>query len=287
MRITIGAYLIPQNGAIADLKRAWMQAEALGVDRLYVSDHFFVPSPADYLAAQRRVGDVAADTRADDYHLRVPQSSDAPIFESMTLQAAMAVTTTRAEVGCLVHASAYRNPNLLADMARTIDHLSGGRYVLGIGAGWHRRDFDEYGYVFGTVALRLANLERDLETIRSRWKKLNPPPTRRIPILFGGGGEKVALRIVAQHCDEWQYFGTREALKRKAAVLDEWCARLGRNPHEITRCTSVGHGLDDEATPDDYVELGFTHLIASCTGPQWDLGALRELLAWRAARSGT
>jgi probable F420-dependent oxidoreductase len=284
MKITIGAYLIPQNGALADLKRAWMEADALGVDRVYISDHFFVPSPADYLAAQRKVGDVAAHTSLDEYRLRVPEKADSPIFESMALQAAMAVTTKRAEVGCLVLASAYRNPNLVADMARTIDHLSSGRFVLGIGAGWHRRDFDEYGYVFGTIGSRLRNLEHDIETIRARWKKLNPPPTRRIPILFGGGGEKVALRIVAQHCDEWQYFGTLDALKRKIAALDEWCAKLGRDPRGITRCTSLGHGLDDGATPDDYVALGFSHLIASCTGPQWDLTPVRELLAWRDAR---
>jgi len=284
MKITIGAYVIPQNGTMADLKRAWMQADALGADRVYISDHFFTPSPADYLAAQRRVGDVAADTTPDQYRLRVPESADSPIFESMTLQAAMAVTTTRAEIGCLVHASGYRNPNLLADMARTIDHLSGGRFVLGIGAGWHRRDYDEYGYVFGTIGSRLRALEHDIETIRARWKRLNPPPTRPIPILFGGGGEKVALRIVAQHADEWQYFGTREALARKSAVLDEWCAKVGRDPRTIIRCTSVGHGLEDDATPDDYVALGFSHLIASCTGPKWDLTPLRELLAWRAAR---
>jgi len=284
MKITIGAYVIPQNGAMADLRRAWMEADTLGVDRIYISDHFFTPAPADYLAAQREVGDVAADTSLDEYRLRVPESADSPIFEAMTLQAAMAVTTTRAEIGCLVHASAYRNPNLVADMARTIDHLSGGRFVLGVGAGWHRRDFDEYGYAFGTVGSRLRNLEHDIETIRARWKKLNPPPTRRIPILFGGGGEKVALRITAQHVDEWHYFGALDALKRKTAVLDEWCVKVGRDPREIIRCTSVGHGLDDGATPDDYVALGFTHVIASCAGPQWDLKPVRELLAWKAAR---
>ena len=283
MNVTIGAYLIPQNGTLADLRRAWLQADALGVDRIYVSDHFFVPSPADYLAAQRRAGDVAADTSEERYQLRVPQSSAAPIFESMTLQAAMAVTTTRAEIGCLVMATGYRNPNLLADMARTIDHLSGGRYVLGIGAGWHRRDFDEYGYVFGTTGSRLRNLEHDLQTIRARWRKLNPPPTREIPILFGGGGEKVSLRIAAQHANEWHYVGPPAALAHKARVLDEWCAKVGRDPRQIIRCTSVGHGLEGQGRPDAFVALGFSHLIASCTGPDWDLAPVRELLAWRSA----
>lgn len=283
MKITIGAMIIPQNGAIAGLKRAWMQAEALGVDRVYVSDHFFTPTPADMVAAHRKAGDIA-EADADRVRIQVPESAESPIFEGMTLQAAMAVTTSRAEIGCLVVCSAYRNPNLLADMARTIDHLSGGRYVLGMGAGWHRRDFDEYGYVFGTTGSRLCQLEHDLETIRARWKKLNPPPTRTIPIIFGGGGEKVSLRIAAQHANEWHYVGTPEALARKAAVLDDWCAKIGRNPREIVRCTSVGHGLDGAAAAEEYVALGFTHLIASCTGPDWDLTPIRDLVAWRAAR---
>ncbi len=286
MRITVGAMIMPQNGEMAAMRRAWMAADELGADRIYTSDHFFTPSAADMAAAHRKSGDIAHDAADEAVRIRAPESPDSPIFEAMTIQAAMAVTTTRAEIGCLVHASAYRNPNLLADMARTIDHLCGGRYVLGIGAGWHRRDFDEYGYVFGTVGARLRNLEHDLETIRMRWKKLAPPPTRRIPIIFGGGGEKVSLRIAAQHADEWHCAGTPERLKQKAAVLDEWCAALGRDPREITRSTSVGHGLDAGASPDDFVAAGFTHLIVACSGPEWDLTALRELLAWRDGHRG-
>jgi len=282
MRITIGAMIIPQNGSITGLMRAVREADDLGVDRIYVSDHFFTPSQADMLEAHRRAGDIRDDaTRAADF--QVPKSADSPIFEGMTLQAAMAVITQRAEIGCMVISSAYRNPNLLADMARTIDHLSGGRYVLGIGAGWHRRDFDEYGYVFGTTGSRLRNLEHDLQTIRARWRKLNPPPTREIPILFGGGGEKVSLRIAAQHANEWHYVGPPAALAHKARVLDEWCAKVGRDPRQIIRCTSVGHGLEGQGRPDAFVALGFSHLIASCTGPDWDLAPVRELLAWRSA----
>jgi alkanesulfonate monooxygenase SsuD/methylene tetrahydromethanopterin reductase-like flavin-dependent oxidoreductase (luciferase family) len=229
MKVTIGAMIVPQNGAMAAMRRAWLEAEALGVDRIYTSDHFFAPTPADMEAAHRKAGDIPASSAAGSVQIHVPENPDSPIFESMSIQAAMAVTTTRAEIGCMVMAAPYRNANLLADMARTIDHLSNGRFVLGIGAGWHRRDFDEYGFVFGTVATRLRNLEHDLDTIRARWKKLNPPPLRKIPIIFGGGGEKVSLRIAAVHADEWHYAGTPERLKQKSAVLDEWCVKVGRD----------------------------------------------------------
>jgi len=282
MKVTVGAMIIPQNGAMAGMRRAWMEADALGVDRVYTSDHFFTPSAADMAAAHRKAGDIREE--ASQVRISAPEDAQSPIFEGMSIEAAMAVTTTRAEVGCLVHASAYRNPNLLADMARTIDHLSGGRYVLGIGAGWHRRDFDEYGYVFGTMGSRLRNLEHDIETIRARWKKLNPPPTRKIPIIFGGGGEKVSLRIAAQHADEWHYVGPAESLKHKAAVLDEWCAKVGRDPKEIIRSTSVGHGLDAGTPIDEYVALGFSHIIAGCMGPDWDLTPVRKLVTWRDSR---
>ena len=98
-------------------------------------------------------------------------------------------------------------------------------------------------------------------------------------VFFGGGGEKVSLRIVAQHVDEWHYFGTPEQLKHKASVLDDWCAKVGRDPAEITRCIAVGHGLDEGAALEEFVAVGFTHFIAAFNGPEWDLRPLERLLA--------
>ena len=258
MPVTVGLQVIPQHGDYEPMKRAWQEADELGVDRIYNWDHFY-PLTGD---------------------------GDGKHFESLTIQAAMAAVTTRAEVSSLVICNSYRNPNLLADMARTIDHISGGRFILGIGSGWFEKDYDEYGYEFGTAGSRLRNLDRDLPIIKARLEKLNPPPLHRIPILIGGGGEKVTLRIVAEHADIWHSFGDPATMKRKADILDEWCAQVGRDPQEIQRSTSVTRLVGENQNPNDFLELGFTDFVVSVQGPDWDLGPLKAALAWRESVSG-
>ena len=185
------------------MRRAWAEAEELGVDCLFNWDHFF-------------------PLRGD------PEGNH---FEALTVLGAMAEVTERVELGSLVICNAYRNPEYLADAHRTIDHISGGRAILGIGAGWFERDFDEYGYEFGTVGTRLTALEEALPRIESRLGKLKPPPLREhMPILIGGGGVKRTLKLVARHGDIWHAFGDLDVFREKNAILDEHCAERGPRP---------------------------------------------------------
>ena len=229
---------------------------------------------------------------------------DGKHYECWTMLAAWAEATQRAEIGALVTAMPYRNPQLLADMARTIDNISArdgapGRLVLGVGSGWFERDFDDYGYQFGTAGSRLDSFARELPLVRRRLGLLNPPPTRQIPILIGGGGERKTLRIVAEHATIWHGFGDATTIAHKHAVLDEWCRRVGRDPGEITRSSGVaptpGRVAEQVASYPESAEslyaVGTRLFTVGISGADMgDLGKVEELLAWRddvnAATSG-
>jgi probable F420-dependent oxidoreductase len=250
-RFKVGVQLHPQATTVEQLRAAWNAADALGVDSIWLWDHFF-PLYGD---------------------------PDAAHFEAYTLLAAMAADTRHAQLGTLVTCNSYRNPNLLADMARTIDHISDGRFVLGIGAGWFERDYRVYGYEFGTGPSRLRDLNRDLPVIMDRLSRLEPPPRGRLPILIGGSGEKVTLRLVAEYGDAWNTFGPPENFARKNQVLDEWCARLDRKPSQVERTVAINTTEID--TWPAYLDARADHLIVM-VGPPFDLAPVERLL--RAAR---
>jgi probable F420-dependent oxidoreductase len=204
---------------------------------------------------------------------------DATHFEAYTLLAAMAADTARARIGALVTCYSYRNPHLLADMARTIDHISEGRFVLGLGSGWFERDYDEYGYDFGTAIGRLRALEAGLPTVTGRLDRLNPRPVNgKLPLMIGGSGEKVTLRIVAEHADMFNSFGPPDNFRRKVEVLDEWCAKVGRDPAAIERTVLVP--AKDTDRMDEYAAAGADHIIVGLGSP-FDLDGVAKMLATR------
>ena len=258
--VRIGVQLQPQHSSHYEyIRDAVRRCEDLGVDVAFNWDHFY-PLYGD------------------------PEGAH---FECWTMLGAWAEQTSRIEIGALVSCNSYRNPELLADMARTVDHISDGRLILGIGSGWMQKDYNEYGYEFGTVGSRLDDLAVALPRIEARLAKLNPAPTRRIPILIGGGGEKKTLKLVAKHADIWHGFTNGETYPGKAAVLDGHCATVGRDPATVERSSGV-EGRDPEtivANAEVLVGLGVTLLTVGCDGPDYDLRAAEALIRWRDERS--
>ncbi len=198
-------------------------AEAAGFDRLFVMDHF--------------------------YQLPTIGEPDEAMFECYTLLAALAQHTKTMRIGSLVTGNTYRNPALLAKIITTLDHVSGGRATLGIGAGWFEQEHDALGFPFGTWTERFEKLEEALQIVkpmlRGERPSLNgrhyavsdainsPAPLSHVPIMIGGGGEKKTLRMVAQYADESNLIGPVEDVPRKLEVLAEHCERVGRDRSEI------------------------------------------------------
>ncbi len=253
--VRIGVQLAPQHADYPAIRSAVLQAEDLGVDIAFNWDHFFPLSG-----------------EPDGLH-----------FEGWTELASWAERTEKIELGPLVNCNSYRNPNLQADMARTIDHISGGRFIFGTGSGWFERDYTEYGYEFGTPGTRLDALARDLPIVRERWTKLNPPPVRRIPILIGGAGEKKTLRIVAEHADIWHSFVAPDVLDAKLDILQGHADAVGRDVSEIELSNELRG--ETEETADALYQRGVRLFTVGITGPDYDFAKVRTWLAWRDAKN--
>ena len=258
--IRIGVQLQPQHSShYGFIRDAVRRCEDIGVDVVFNWDHFY-PLYGD---------------------------PDGAHFECWTMLGAWAEQTSRVEIGALVSCNSYRNPELLADMARTVDHIAKGRLILGIGSGWMRKDYDEYGYPFGTAGSRLDDLAGALPRITSRLAKLNPAPTRRIPILIGGQGERKTLRLVAEHADSWHSFTNAETYPAKAAALAAHCQAVGRDPATIERSAGVEGRKPDQLTAnaEALAQLGVTLMTVGCDGPDYDLAPAAALISWRDDRS--
>ena len=217
----------------------------------------FWPAPmqpwADVVALARHVEATGWDGiwYADHFMPNAPDTSTAwP--ECWSTLAALAAAVPRLRIGPLVTGNTYRHPAVLAKMAATIDHISGGRLVLGLGAGWQENEHLQYGLPFYTTAERLARLEEACQVIKGLYApgtcnftgkyyqldnaSCEPKPLQStLPLLIGGGGEKVTLRITAKYADEWNVWGTVETLKSKIATLNDHCQRIGRDPATIQK----------------------------------------------------
>ncbi|MCA0217042.1 MAG: LLM class F420-dependent oxidoreductase [Actinobacteria bacterium] len=249
--VRLGIQVQPQHALYPKVRDTVRALDDMGVDILFNWDHFFPLS-----------GD------KDGLH-----------FEAWTELGSWAELTTNVEFGTLVNCNSYRNPDLQADMARTLDHISGGRFIFGTGSGWFERDYDEYGYEFGTAGSRLDALAEALPRIESRWQKLNPAPLRDIPILIGGSGEQKTLKLVAKHADIWHSFVPPADLPRKIGILQEHCDTVGRDISEIE--FSSEQRVKDLSTADELRELGVTLFTIGISGPDYPLDIVREWLVWR------
>jgi len=187
-----------------------------------------------------------------DHFMPNAEDTSAPWPEAWTTLAALGARVPRVRLGTLVSGNTYRHPAVLAKMAATVDHITGGRVVLGLGSGWQENEHTQYGIPFYTVPDRLKRLEEACQVIKSLFSEtksnfdgryyqlkdasLEPKPVQRpLPLLIGGGGEKMTLKITARYADEWNVWGTVETLKHKMAVLDAHCRDAGRDPGAISR----------------------------------------------------
>jgi F420-dependent oxidoreductase-like protein len=237
-QMRFGVYSGPQHATFEDCLGLWRRCEELGYDWLSVFDHFM---PI--------VGD-----------------PDGPCFEGPTMLAAMAAHTTRVRVAILVTGVTYRHPAVAANVAATIDHISGGRAEFGIGAAWLEKEHRQYGIPFPRLGVRMDMLDEACRVLRGLWTEerfsfegehyrleeaqLDPKPLQpRLPLMIGGDGERRTLRIVAEHADVWNTgLNEIETFRHKLGVLAGHCRDVGRDPAEIrTSLTFRAVLAEDEA----------------------------------------
>jgi len=254
-RLRVAVQIAPEHADYPAIRHAAAAAEELGADAVFNWDHFFP------------LGKVREGKH----------------FECWTMLGAWAESTSHVEIGALVSCNSYRNPDLLADMARTVDHISGGRLILGLGAGFREWEYTEYGYEFGSPGERVQDLAAALHRIQQRFAAVNPAPTRTVPVLVAGGGQKT-LRLVAQYADIWHTFADGDDLDRQSHVLEQHCLELGRDPGAIERSTFVS-GDPWEVGP-RCREHGVTLFTVITSGPDFDLTPLRRWIAWRDDQNG-
>src|SRR3990172_7149186 len=243
-----------------------------------------------------------------DHFMPNAEDTSGPTSECWTTLAALAASVPRIRLGALVTGNMYRHPAVLAKMAANVDNISGGRCVLGLGAGWQENEPRAYGINFSTLGGRMSRFEEACQVVTGLFSNekttfagkhyqltdapLAPKPVQKpLPLLIGGGGEQRTLRIAAKYADEWNVWGTPEVLKHKGGILDQYCREIGRDPKTIAhsaqgllvltddsamverikaagRPVIGGTGVQVRALVEQYTEAGVDELII----PDFNLG---------------
>lgn len=230
----------------SDVAEVVGHADTSGWDGVYLADHF--------------MGDAGGFGPEEQ-----------PTLEATAALAALASSTGRVRLGSLVFGITYRNPAVLAKWAATVDHVSGGRLLLGVGAGWQENEHQQYGIALGSPGERVARFEEALRILRGLLDEprttvqgehyevtdavAEPKPVQSpLPILIGGKGDRM-LGVVARHAQEWNMWSTPELLAERSAVLDARCETAGRDPSTIARSTqALFFVVDDDAKAAQLVE---------------------------------
>ena len=244
--LRFGLETLTEGAPWDELLRVWRFADDLGFDSLWTSDHVtpsILPGP------------------------------DLPVFEGWTALAALAASTRSARCGVMITGNGYRNPALLAKMAVTIDHISGGRLNMGIGSGWHQPEHAMYGFDFPEPAERVHRMGEAVQIMRALWTEERPsfkgryyqiddaicepkPVNGDIPIWIGGGGEQLTARYVARYADAWNFIAAPEDAARKLAALRRHCQIEGRDYDSIEKTLMLLniHMTDDPADVTRFLE---------------------------------
>ena len=231
-----GVHLGIQNASVEELRTLWKYLDSAGVDWISLWDHLYEAPPA---------------------------GGTQPHFEAFSMLGALAVDTSRARIGCLVFCSQYRNIGIVAKGAISVDHLSGGRFELGMGSGWHDQEAAAFGFDFPSQGERFKVLEGQLQVL-NKWRQservthsspgvtltdasMIPGPVGKMPLWVGGLGPKQTLRMAGAYADGWNAaYASPSRYKELNGILDDWCVKAGRKPSAVERSINLSFGMSTD-----------------------------------------
>jgi alkanesulfonate monooxygenase SsuD/methylene tetrahydromethanopterin reductase-like flavin-dependent oxidoreductase (luciferase family) len=233
MSVQFGAHVGAQNATVEELRTLWKWLDGAGIDWISLWDHLYEAPPA---------------------------GGTQPHFEAFSMLGALAVDTSNARLGCLVFCSQYRNIGLLTKGAISVDHLSGGRFELGMGSGWHQQEAEAFGFDFPSQGDRFKVLEGQMQAV-NKWRNgervtqsspsvelkeasMIPGSQGKLPLWIGGLGPKQTLRMAGAYADGWNAaYASPAHFKELNGILDDWCVKAGREPSAVERSINLSYGF--------------------------------------------